>query len=442
MRYWIATFLNDMWYLYIRKVFSLAFYLISIVLFKLGFNKKARNLISASVRYGATSRNIIFFKKVLNESPYLIGELSKGCGVEEAAIRSIVIKWPKIDGVAIEKGAIVITFTRTFSFYLTHVDLDALSKYFIIVLEPSWSGYADPDIMAFRGRVDQVVVEASEFEDRVLLNAMPDSFVSVCFGASDWVDARLFSPTAVERKIYDSVYIANTNPIKRVKRYLDAVRNIVVSGHSDYVGCLVCAAWGGAQLQIEQMVKSYNLQKNIVTKFSLSRSQVIEVLNLSKVNVLLSYKEGSNRSLFEALFCDTPVICIAENVGVNKSYINEFTGLVVVDRSLEDSLVWMADNYVSFAPRGWVMENISPAVTTAKLCVVLQKRFKDGSCFKLDDFLVKTNNPEVSYYDHPTLDHKKYSLELLKLFITEMPDADRQIGIRELKESFYSHIAK
>jgi glycosyltransferase involved in cell wall biosynthesis len=394
------------------------------------------------VRYGASSKNIDLLNRVLKVAPHSNDEISKGVGIDEAAIRSIIIKWPQLEESIIRKGVIVVTFTRTFSYYLSCIDLQGLDKYFYIVLEPSWSGYADPDIMAFRGRIDQVVVQASEIEDRILLNSMPDSFVPVCFGASDWVDARLFNQIDIERKIYDSIYIANTNPVKRVKRYLDAIRNIVKTGHSDYVGCLVCAAWGGAQLQIEEMVRKYNLQKNIVTKFSLSRDQVIEALNLSKVNVLLSYKEGSNRSLFEALFCGTPVICIAENVGVNKSYINEYTGLLVADGSLEDALIWTAKHYTRFAPRDWVVQNISPVVTTAKLCSVLQKRLDGGSSIKLEEFLVKTNNPEVSYYDYPGLNHKKYSLELLTLFDKPLADADRQNRIEELKIDFYNHIAR
>lgn len=442
MRYLFAVFLNDLWYLYGRKLVSSGFCFFGAMLFMLGLNKKARYFISSSVRYGASSKNIALFNKVLKKAPYLNEDISKGVAVEEAATRSIIIKWPEIDESVIHKGVIVVTFTRTFSYYLSCLDLQELNKYFYIVLEPSWSGYADPDIMAFLGRVDRIVVQASEVEDRILLNSMPDSFVSVCFGASDWVDARLFNKIDAEKKIYDSIYIANTNPIKRVKRYLDAIKNVVEAGHSDYVGCLVCAAWGGAQLQIEDMVKKYNLQKNIVTKFSLSRDQVIEALNLSKVNVLLSYKEGSNRSLFEALFCGTPVICIAENVGVNKSYINEYTGLLVVDSLLEDALVWISKNSSNFAPRDWVVQNISPEVTTAKLCAVIKNRLDGGMSFEPQDFLVKTNNPEVSYYNYPDLDHKKYSLELLKLFSRSLPVADRKHGIGELKKDFYNHIAK
>jgi hypothetical protein len=58
----------------------------------------------------------------------------------------------------------------------------------------------------------------------------------------------------------------------------------------------------------------------------------------------------------------------------------------------------MKEEFASFRPRDWAMENISPKVTTAKLKLVLDSaeptaRTTTGS------LLVKVNAPEVRYWD-------------------------------------------
>ena len=414
MRYKILSWLNDLWYLHLRLVCAVLFFNLAKIFWLVGVQNRAAKFCMASIRYSGGSKAIFLLKKITSTNAPLARGISTGVAIKEAAARSIIIKWPTYQAGAIDKGVIVVTFTKTFSYFLRNIDLDEMSKHFIFVLEPSWSGYADPDILGFHGRLNNVIIEASEVEDRVLLNCFPETFVPVSFGASDWVDSDIFIDTGAA-KIYDSIYISNTNPIKRIKRYIDAVKQIVAMGNSNYVGCLVCAAWGGAEALILEMVNQYQLKDNIVLKFSLNREQVIDALNKSKVNILLSYKEGSNRSLFEAMFCNVPVICLSENVGVNKAYVNEFTGLLVPDKMLEGALIWIGENYRQFCARNWAMENISPPSTTRKLSQLLFARnlMVDNETSKI---FVKTNNPEVSYFQCQSLDHKKYSEDILSLF--------------------------
>jgi len=236
-------------------------------------------------------------------------------------------------------------------------------------------------------------------------------------------------------KVYDSIYIANTNPIKRVRRYLEAVANIVKSGNDKYVGCLVCASWGGAEILVRELVESYHLKDNLVMRFSLGRSDVALYINQSKVNVLLSYKEGSNKSLFEAMFCNTPVICLSENIGVSKSYINEYTGLLIPDSLLESSLLWIADNYSRFNPRPWALHNIAPSVTIKKLesiICLLNESVSDAPLY------IKTNNPEYSYFDFPWIKVESYSETLLKLFDakSQLARLEQEIELKKLKNNF------
>lgn len=442
MKYKILSRLNDYWYCHFRPLMAVMFYVLALFFYFLGANLKARSICCASLRYGVGSSSTKLFKKIVSRFPFTKEDTTKNVSLAEAARRTIVVQWPDIkNNICCRKGILIVTFTRTFSFYLRNINLEELGKYFHIVLEPSWSGYADPDVFAFMGRVDKVFIQASELQDRALLNSFPDDFVATSFGASDWVDSKKFSPIMTEKK-YDSIYVANTNPLKRVKRYLDAVKNIIASGLNEYTGCLICASWGGAEKLVAKMVSDYQLDKNIVLKFDLSTEQVVEALNQSKVNVLLSYKEGSNRSLFESMFCGTPVICLYENVGVNKSYINEHTGALIFDSMLEDTLIWMMSNYSYFSPRQWAIENISPEKTTEKLIKLINPLIAggDSSAKEAQKVFLKINNPEVAYCDFVGLRPKDYSRPLLELFMSESVDYGPRLI--ELNTQFLNDLSK
>jgi Glycosyl transferases group 1 len=437
MKYTILSLINDFWYQHLRGMASRLFHFLAIIFTLAHKYDYARNFCERSLRYKIRPKAILLFKVIISKHPYLTNQVSDGITLAGAAERSIIIKWPEESNGLINKGIIVITFTKTFSYFIRNIDLDEISKYFYFVLEPSWSGYADADIFGFHHKMKNLIVQSSEIEDRILLSCFKETFIPVSFGASDWVDTKIFKPI-VKKKIYDSIYIANTNPAKRVIRYLNAIKKIVAQGHQDYVGCLVCASWGGAQDLINDVVSEYKLERNIVLKFSLSRQEVIEHLNESKVNILLSFKEGSNRSLFEAIFCDIPVICISENTGVNKSYINEFTGLLTPDAELENSLLWMKNNYFNYSPRKWAELNISPKATTQKLIAVISQLDKDFSANEANS-LVKTNNPEVSYFDNTNIDHKIFTEAVFSLFLSgNKKNIDPSAQLKELKDQFSS----
>jgi len=415
LNYRIRYIANHIWFIYLNKIVAIIMAVISCVLWKMKIYDLSVRICLASLRFHINSIALKILPFIFNEGRHILEKnISDGVDIKAASVRTIVLKWPTFTEEKIHKGIILIKFTKVFSFYLKNIDCEELEKYFYIVLEPSWSGYADPDILYWKYRVGKVVVEASEQQDRVLLSCFPESFVVASFGSGDWVQDEVFVPIDSE-KIYDSVYVANNNPIKRVERYLIAVKKIVESGFSNYKGCLLCASWGGDEAIIDRLIKKYNLYKNVDTKFSLDVKSVARLLNSSKCNVLLSYKEGSNRSLFEAMFCNVPVICIYENVGVNKSYINEFTGLLMPDVHLEKSLVWMVDNYKNYSPRRWALENISPSITRKKLVNIINTKYND--ILNDGDVFEKVNIPEAKYKINYQFDQSIINEKLLNVFL-------------------------
>ena len=130
--------------------------------------------------------------------------------------------------------------------------------------------------------------------------------------------------------------------------------------------------------------------------------------------------------------CNTPVVCIYENIGVNKEYINQYTGKLVYDKFLEDALLDMKENYMRYKPRKWLTKNISAEKTTELLRETIPNQ---------SEIFVKINDPEVCYKDFPSISHSKYSQSLLQIFSVDKYDKNSaHQSIMELKSKFYAEI--
>jgi len=392
--------LQTAYYRYFRYGLGVALYVMSRALLSCGIKKKGVSVLLKSIRFNYNDRAIRFLKKMIAKEQQVIFSLvTKGVTEEEALSRTIILSLPTRQDDVISKGVILIKFTRTFSYFQDKNWFAKMDELFVFILEPSSAGYADADILSILLKSKHCFVQASEIEDRSLLNALFPRGCALSFGSSDWVDSSIFSPLNSPKK-YDSICVANLNPVKRIYRYVDSVGNIVSGGDPSYKGCLVCASYGdtdGNQLgNIEKYIKDKGLESSLELSKGLSREKLVEKLNESKTSILLSYKEGSNRTIFESMFVNIPVICISENIGVNKSYVNEFTGTLVHDMFLEDALREMKSNWENYRAREWALENISPQVTTLKLSKILETKVGPLCNTAL---YVKVNRPELDYFN-------------------------------------------
>jgi len=410
--------ISDLFHAHFKIIVAKLLNIVAVVFHFIGNRSKCARYLMSSIRYDYSPPSIALFKRLLLLDKEVLSPLvSSGVSIREAALRSIVIRWPAYEnGVAASKGILIIKFTKVFSYYLRNIDIKKLTKHFHIVLEPSWSGYFDADILCWAlVTKEYVFVEATELLDRIALNALTSNLVPLSFGASDWVNYNSHYELDFDKQ-YDSIYVANTSHIKRIIRYIKAIKKISKNSDPAYKGCLVCASWGGKEEIIRSLPEYFGIESNIEIHFSLNKESLNKVINSSKVNILLSYKEGSNKSLFESMFANVPVICIAENIGVNKCYINEHTGLLISDRFLEDGLLHMKDSWEMYQPKKWAMENIAPEKTTEKLLAILEAR---GDIHDSSQVYIKTNNPEFSYLDYPDIEF----IDINKLMINEFENS-------------------
>lgn len=350
----------------------------------------------ASQRYSpSTSKTAVLGRSLEGAREVLFDLIPDDVELEQAARRSIVLSPPRRAGGRVAPGVLLIKFTETLHYFAHHVDIDSLQQYFRLVIEPSWAGYALPELLFFHEAGHPVLVEASEVTDREMLAQLGGALVPIALGSGEWVDYHIFHPLDLDRR-YGAAYVANYTPAKRVPAFLRTVKQLKEAGH-DFTVALVCADWGDRRETVLSFIHWYRIGDSVDVYENLTQTELNRVLNRSQCNVLMSLKEGSNRSLFEAMFADIPGIVLAENVGVNKLRFTAESGRVVAEAELPNALLEVSRRPEQFSPRAWAMDNISPEASTRRLRDALDRIFPQDAPH--DALLVKANTPEATYFD-------------------------------------------
>lgn len=353
--------------------------------------------------------------------------------INSSAFRAIVLLPPSFNEGGIQRGVLLIKFTETFRVFHRSIDIDRLMRYFVVVLEPSWSGYCLPEILCWSRYGQKVIVQASESKDREFLQCLGSNLIPIDVGASDWVNYRVFFPREIPKK-YMAIYVANLSPIKRVHVFLRAIRRIIRL-NKDARFAVVLSSWGGAKDEFEQLLDYFDVGGSLDVYSDRNQRELNDLLNSALVAVLLSLKEGSNKTLFEAMFAGVPVIMLEENIGVNKSYINSATGKMVNEPDLPDAIIELANRSEEFRSRAWAIENIAPERSTLKLASVIRRVFEPNEVAS-GDLLVKVNSPEATYFDQDATAGLPHIRQVLGLFMKQGREA--AISDRETVERLYS----
>ncbi len=386
-------------YIFFKNRIYFSFFLACLahLLLIIGIKKFAFKILFFADRFGGQAYTIFLIKKYLKE---IISYSVNSLGVKQSddtewiKKRCLILKPAKYSGdKLVTKGCLLVKFSNTFPCLYRALDCKKLLHDYVLVLEPSWAGYALPETFVWLQFSDSnVIMQASDYRDRYFLHQLEANIYPISIGSSDWVDSEVFYPIAGEKKIYDAIFITNYNSIKRhyvLFRTIDKLRR--EKNHLRIA--MVCANWGQDKDVIINLTKIYTLNNTIDLYEQLPQKEINILLNRSKVNVLLSLKEGSNRSLFEGMFADVPAILLSDNVGVNRDYINQHTGLIVDEKKLGEALVNFRNNTLDFSPRKWAMANISADISTKKL----ENKIREIGIKDIGALAVKVNRPEARY---------------------------------------------
>lgn len=100
----------------------------------------------------------------------------------------------------VEKGALVLKYNQNFRLFRLCVDVASVLKHHVLILEPSWSGYANFDILYFTRFTDQpIIIMAADKSDFEFIKRLETNLIPVHIGASDWVHPLIFRPLANEK---------------------------------------------------------------------------------------------------------------------------------------------------------------------------------------------------------------------------------------------------
>ncbi len=404
----VRWFSRDFIYKYLIPIFGYFAYLGYLLLKFIRQPKRAFKFLLMSSRFSHSKFAMRTIAKNLKGMRSFIEDSLKqdlDVTLRTAMGRSIILQNPNFVNGKVEKGLLLITFTTVFPYYYNNINVVELLKYFHIVLEPSWAGYALPEILFWSKFNDGlIIVESTEPKDFELIQGLNSSLMAVSFGASDWVDHRLFTPLDLDKE-YESIYVANFNAVKRHHVYFRALNKLKNTGYKK--SALVCGKWGEQIDEVYDLIKYYGLDDCLDVFVGLNQTELNVLLNKSKVNLLMSLKEGSNRSIFEGFYSGVPAIILKKNIGVNKNYINENTGVMIKERELARTLLHFSENWQKYDARKWALENISAIRTTEKLTKILSESSRYFNA--KSTIAIKVNAPEVEFLD---ISEKVYYLNI------------------------------
>lgn len=330
----------------------------------------------------------------------------------ELGDRIMVLKKP---GPSSERGVLFVMFNDVIAGLPALFNMEKLLHDYYLVLEPSYTGYCHQGILQYTKYQEAIFVACPEDEDYKFLVRIRTNLKPVTFGARDWIDPRWFDKCKdpSETKTFDIVMNSQWGWVKRhhvLFEKLKSLRSLKVA--------LIGVPWSGRTLEnVKALAKYYEVEDQVTFFERIPYEEVMRITCRSKLGILLSLKEGSNRAIPECLFCDIPAIVLSRNIGGVKKVINPQTGLHVTEDKLASAIKFMLANLNSYAPRKWALDNISCIVTTSKLNSCLREHALSNGEPWSRDIVPRTNSPESKYYHlEDEEEYKMVNQDLSKYF--------------------------
>lgn len=297
-----------------------------------------------------------------------------------------------------EKGVIVLKYSETLRRVPAMYDFPELARRYAIVLEPSWWGYEDPTFFLYAAADVDVVVQSPWLRDYQFVRDLSANVVPVRIGAGDWVDPEVFAPGPPRgRRRFDVVVVSSWSPWKRHADLFTAAARLRARGTMLRIA-LVGYPLVWDRVRIERIAEREGVREQCTFFESISQAEVAQLVGDSEAYVLLSRREGANKALYEALFCDTPVIVFAGHRGVNTEIMRHGVGVLYTSTDdLADAITRVVADPHAFNPLAWVRANSGYLNSTAALNAVLREMSERRGLPWTHDMLPKKNAPELRY---------------------------------------------
>jgi glycosyltransferase involved in cell wall biosynthesis len=306
-----------------------------------------------------------------------------------------------------EKGVVLINYNFIFPLFAKLFDIDQITRRYHLLLEPSWSGYGDLNILSCAGLNVPVFVESCEPRDTEFIQRLRTNFVTVPVAGNWWADYRVFRPLPDVKKDADIVMVGGWADYKRHHRFFAALAKLRKVGQKPKVIVIGYPMKRNKDFVFQQALY-YGVTDQLEFLESLAADEVNYHMNRAKVNLLWSRREGYNRVVVEGMFAGVPCIMReGHNFGHHYAHINLQTGTFSSEEELPQRLLWMIENYRQFSPRDWVMANMTCQKGTQILSESIKKTATELGENWTQDLAVKVSLKDgVQYWDET--DNKRF----------------------------------
>jgi glycosyltransferase involved in cell wall biosynthesis len=313
-----------------------------------------------------------------------------------------------------ERGVLMVMYGEGIQAFAAVYDVAALASQYSIVLETSGWGYQEAHFFLYMGSDLEVLVESPRREDFDFIKSLGANLSPVRVGSGEWVDPSTFRPREKNRPAeFDAVMVASWDPLKRHELLFRALAKIKRERGRGLRLALVGYAMGWPRSRVEALLRRYGIESDCRIFERVAHAEVARIVADSKVSLLLSKQEGSNRSVYESMFCDTPVIVYKHHRGINLDHVNQRTGLLADDDELAAAVARVVDRPEEFDPRQWALENIGYENATRAVNESLRASERARGRAWTRDIVAKKNAPNLRYAE-PGL-YKSFETEYERL---------------------------
>jgi glycosyltransferase involved in cell wall biosynthesis len=295
-----------------------------------------------------------------------------------------------------EKGVILVKYNYGISRLAAMFDLTQLAARYSLVLEPSWWGYQDTTFLLFLGSDLDVLVQSPWRKDWDFIEGLGSNLSGIRLGAGDWIDPSAFRPLDHPIRTYDLVMVSAWSRVKRHEEFFRALAELKRHGHP-YKAALIGYPWEWTRDHIEHLMQRHRVSDCCTVFERIPQAEVGRIVADSRAYVLLSRREGANKALYEALFCNTPVIVYRHHRGVNTDHVTEQVGVLFERNHLADAIRRILDGPQTFQPQKWALQNTGYINSSRTLNEALRERSLQRGFPWTIDIDEKKNAPNLRY---------------------------------------------
>ena len=310
-------------------------------------NKLIRNGDSFRLEYIQSVRATERTRRFFHEPQRLVGT------------RVLVLKSPESE----ERGVMLVDYSFVFPLLARRFGIGEIMQRYHIVIEPSWSGACDDDVLAL-SEFGNVFVQSNEPRDIEFMKRSGAELTPVPIAANWWVDTRVFRPLDGIEKDADILINASWAKFKRHERIFAALSRLRRRGRR-LKAILVGYEVDLSRTELTALAAEYGILDQLEFHEGVTPTEVNVLLNRSRVNLIWSRREGSNRAVIEGMSAGVPgIMRCGFNYGHQYPFVSENLVEFATEDTLPNALLRVIDRNSDGSPRTWIERNMNPQIAT------------------------------------------------------------------------------